>query len=363
MMCSRPDQFNSKKTSGLACGGYKLLYWLLIMAASVIAPAVAHATCKYVDSTSLNLSAVLQGSVTVGRDIPLGTEIYRTQVTSSGRVVSVCDAESTYNYRYISLPRPKSSFVSDLFGANIYDTNIPGIGVVVWAGTYKPVPVSFNTVPANNTIVVLYHSFYVSLIKTANNVDAGTITGAGLPTFEYVVGSNNLRVHYGNVTGSLNVVSRTCTTPNVTVDMGDHGLFELKGVGSTTASVDASFQLNDCPAFFGRPSIRWNNGSISQGELGANSVSFRIDPTSKIVDAARGVFALKSGGATGIGLQLLDGSANPISFGAFRPSGLSLQQTEGTNYRIPLQARYYQTDTEITPGQADGSVTITLSYQ
>lgn len=328
-----------------------------------IAPLSAYARCDYVAGTGpLTLRAVLQGSITVGRDVPLGTELYRTHAQSTSLVAVLCTATTRFNYRYIALPYPKASYVDPVYGNNVYLTNVPGVGVVGWAGN-QPMPVSFNEPPLNTVYNVPFHDYYFSLIKIGD-VSPGTIIAGSLPINEYVVGNNNLRVHLGGAVGSLNIVASTCTTPDVNVPMGnDHLLTELTGVGSTTSpAVDASFRLLNCPAFFGRTSVVISNGNVGNAPaLGANAISFRIDPTTRVVDAANGVFALRPGGATGIGIQLLDGANAPVALQATSPAGLVLQPTS-MNYTVPLSARYYQTDPIPTAGAANSSVTVTLTY-
>lgn len=335
----------------------------LLMLLQAVVSLSAYASCDYIrGSGAITLRAVLQGSITVGRDVPLGTELYRAQAQSTSEVDVLCTEATPYNYRYIALPFPKASYVDPIYGNNVYLTNVPGVGVVGWAGSNQPMPANFNSPPVNTPQPILYHNFYFSLIKIGD-VSPGTVTAASLPVNQYVVGNNNLVVHNGGAIGSLNIVASTCTTPDVNVSMGDdHQLGELSGVGSVTSpAVDASFQLLNCPAFFGRTSVGVFNGTITSGLLGANTISFRIDPTTSVVDAANGVFALKSGGATGIGIQLLNGSGAPAVLQTPLPSGLTLQPTS-TSYTVPLSARYYQTGAVTTPGAADSSVTVTLTY-
>lgn len=335
---------------------------LLSMIFLAVAPTAVYAVCSYANgSGALTLQAVLQGSITVGRDVPVGTELYRTRARSTSNVDVRCDVVSQFNYRYISLPYPKASYVHPVYGNNVYLTNVAGIGVVGWAGSNQPMPVGFNSANAGVVTNVRIHDYYFSLIKIGD-VSPGTVTGASFPLNQYVIGSNNLLVHNGGAVGSLNIVARTCTTPNVDVPMGDHLLNELDGIGSVTSpAADASFRLLNCPAFFGRASIYSNNGSVSNTPLAANTISFRIDPTTSVVNAANGVFALRSGGATGIGIQLVDGSNAPVALQTTLPSGLALQPSS-TNYTVPLFARYYRTGEVTTAGAANSSVTITLTY-
>jgi type 1 fimbria pilin len=335
----------------------------LLMLLAATAPLGAYATCGYANGSGpITLQAVFQGSITVGRDVPLGTEVYRTRSRSTSTVLIRCDVTSQYNYRYASLPYPRASYVHPVYGNNIYLTNVSGIGVVGWAGNNQPIPVGFNNADAGVVTNVNIHDYYFSLIKIGD-VGPGRITAASLPINRYVIGNNSLVIQNGGAIGSLNVVASTCTTPDVNVLMGDHLLTELKGIGNVTSpAANASFELLNCPAFFGRTSVYSNNGSTSNlSPLGANAISFRIDPTTSVVNAANGVFALRSGGATGIGIQLVNGSNAPVPLQTVLPSDLALRSTNA-DYTVPLFARYYQTGAVTTAGTANSSVTITLSY-
>ncbi|WP_250628556.1 fimbrial protein [Pinirhizobacter soli] len=331
----------------------------------LLAPLASHAACSYSDSDAIATTAPLQGSVTVGRDVPVGTEIYRARMTSSALVRVLCDAVSPYRYRFIVLPNARSPYVHPVFGANVYQTNVQGVGVVVWAGNNVAVPAQFNSAPAGAVAIVNNHNYFVSLVKTAEVVLAGSIPASQLPTFEYVVGTNNLRVHSGRTVGSLNIVSATCRTPDVNVNLGNHVLDVLTGVNTTTTAVDVSIALQNCPAFFGRTSVTSTNGTISAGSLGDNTISYLINPTTSAVDAARGILALSNltGSATGIGIQLLRADGiTPAVLNSNTASGLALQPTNGQNYQIQLKARYIQIAAVTTPGQANAAATVTLTY-
>ncbi|MFZ1871224.1 MAG: hypothetical protein WAU54_00245 [Chania sp.] len=52
--------------------------------------------------------------------------------------------------------------------------------------------------------------------------------------------------------GTVNVVSKTCTTPDVNVSLGTYETHHyFRQIGSTTLWVDASITLTDCPRFYG----------------------------------------------------------------------------------------------------------------
>jgi type 1 fimbria pilin len=167
----------------------------------------------------------------------------------------------------------------------------------------------------------------------------------------------------GGATGSLSIIAQTCTTPNVSVNLGTHFTTELSGVGTTTNQwVSVPIALNNCPAFFGYTSTSIDDGVTTPGLLGQNSILYSVTPNNGVADATNGVMNLSSGGATGIGIQLTDTSSKPVQFNTATPSGLTLNETNSANYTINLQARYYQTGTSITAGAANATATVTLTY-
>nr|WP_243465151.1 fimbrial protein [Photorhabdus temperata] len=63
--------------------------------------------------------------------------------------------------------------------------------------------------------------------------------------------------------------------------------------------------------------------------------------------------------ASGVGMQILYNN-QPVIIHSQINIGNSYS---GGKYSIPLRARYFQTDRNITPGQANATATMTLTYQ
>lgn len=314
--------------------------------------------------------ANLNGSITVGPDVPMGTEIYNTTYYAGPTNSVACTkGDMSRSRRYVTLPFPKSAYVSPRFGDNVYDTNVPGIGVVVWYNG-APFPSSITDAFNGDNVNVLFpnQAYDVSLIKTGP-VAAGTLTGASLPSFEYRMDGVNSGVVLwsGRVQGSLNIVSRTCTTQDVAVDLGIHQLSEIPTVGSTTPWVDVPVVLSNCPAFFGKWR-RWLTTGTVQTETGrtSNQILYRVDPVTRVIDAGQSVMALQDDGvnttATGLGIQIGTANEDSVRFGTLRDSGLTLSETNNASYTIALRARYMRQAALAGAGQANGAVTITLEY-
>lgn len=350
------------------------LAMVLLFLSGAVKTAFAAGTCQYspANPTWVTEQATLSGSATVGRDAPIGTVIYEVGYVSSVSPILLCTAGSyQVQTSLVSQPYPLSSYV-DPSGSPVYQTAIPGIGVRL-NGATTPVPgngyVTNYTFALNSVGFLNGSNFRLDLIKISNTVGAGTITAAGLPTFQTsevsVDGGNSTRFLLATVIGQVNIISSTCTTPNVSVNLGTHFTTELKGIGTTTATwVPVDIQLNNCPAFFGYTytSVNADTAQTITGQLASNSIQYSINPSNGVANATNGVMNLSSGGATGIGIQLTDTGSNPIQFNTATPSGLTLNQTSSANYTINLQARYYQTGTSVTAGAANATATVTLTY-
>lgn len=344
---------------------------------------VAMANCNY-SSTPGSLVAtqpLLGGNLTVGRDVPLGAEIYRQTFTSAVNYTIACSA-GIYNIetrRSLPVtPLALSSWAGTPYGGHVYQTGVPGIGVAIWfAGT--PLPSSSNVANCGggtsgcNLNITGALSFDMSFIKIGN-VSPGTIQGSSLPTMtQSRVSSNNLAVQRVNFSGSINIVSRTCSTPDVNVPMGSHMLSEFSGPNTFTQWKDFSIALNNCPAFNGyyqASGPRWaSDGTVSNLDSRKNNVlQVRLDPTRTPLNASLGILSLNPSApgddpaATGVGVQVADSHATPMPLSTLRASGITTRAEEGASYSIPLKARYLQTESSITAGPANATATFTINY-
>lgn len=350
---------------------------LLLLALLWAAPAQA-GRCSYLPEypSPLRFSVPITGNITVGRDVPVGAEIYRRTFSTTRDFAVACDrAAFDYNRTFSSTPYPLASYTHPTYGARIYTTAVAGIGAAVLIGPGSAaLPVQnrldYSGAPATPKVYLWANTQYILvLFKIATNVGAGSIQGSSLPSPWFnVQGDNRLDLLHAQFIGQLNIVSRTCSTPDVPVALGTHQMTELGGIGTGTQWVDVPVRLNNCPAFFARSLTGSYNdlGQATQSGV-ANTVQYRVDPVTSIVNAAQSVMALQPDGvnqtATGIGIQIGTAALAPVGFGTPRNSGLPLNQVDGSSYVLSLKARYYQTGATPTSGQANGAATITLVYQ
>lgn len=330
-------------------------------------------------------------TITVGRDVPVGAEVYRQtfNVASGATTTIVCNYSAPFritSFMEVSQLGDKASWNQGAYANKVYKTDVDGLGVV-FLKDGKSLPLSHgkwnteaNDCAASGTCRVHYSEsshFELVLIKIGD-VKQGRLSSIPTLLLRTVIGGEQFRVLVINTTGAIQVVSRTCSTPDVLVPMGTHQTKAFTGINSDTGWKDFHIALNNCPAFHGtynaNPPSWISAGGEYQGGRGIagsqdnNNLQFRIDPTRSAYDASKGVLSLDPStpgsppAASGIGIQISMRNRDSMAFGRNHNSGLSLRAREG-NYTIPLRARYIQTGRQVTPGPANASAMFTIIYQ
>ncbi|MEM5372073.1 fimbrial protein [Paraburkholderia azotifigens] len=308
------------------------------------------------------ISLSFPATLTVGRDTPVGSVI--SQWISSPWIAIPCTSTK---------PNPGVGIDAGMllsgttgytvshggYSYPVYATNYPGIGIAVgWYdnvspyGQYDdgPVPLSLSGYVSSG-FTVAGGMIYMAFVKTGT-ISGGTLAGQSVAQLVPITATTsgtatNITKFYGNADTfsfpTMNVVAASCTTPDVSVPLGTWSTTSFTGAGSTTTAVGFNVSLNNCPA-------------------GMNSISYRVDPTTSVLNSPNSVVALDSSStATGVGVQLLNNSSNPLPLSSYQTfSGYS--SSTGGSYTIPLKARYYQTGATVGPGPANTSMTLTMQY-
>ncbi|NVZ18024.1 type 1 fimbrial protein [Pseudomonas costantinii] len=349
----------------------------------VLAAGAAFADCN-INSGSVKMvrtQPLLGVNLTVGRDVPLGAEIYRQTFTPVSGLQVGCTAGlySIETRRSLAVtPLPLANWSGTPYAGKVYETGVKGIGVAIWySGNAMPTS-GFGTNCGGGTSSCNWNIsstmvFDLSFIKIGE-VGAGTIQGASLPTMvQSFITTNTVEFERVNFSGSINIVSRTCLTSNVNVPMGTHLTNEFGGKNTFTPWQDFSIELNNCPAFNGYyqgTGPRWLSDGTSNNldSRKSNTLRVRIDPTLPAINPSQGILSLdpsaagKAPAATGVSVQVADSGGGPLPLSTLRASGIVPLDVEGHAYSIKLKARYIQTEDRITAGPANATATFTIDY-
>lgn len=319
-------------------------------------------------STPGNVNLTLPSTLVVPRDAAVGTVLLNVGIAANSTGLITCSVSpQTTGYGVESMYTTQTTTSI----ANVYATNVPGIGIKVIGKNNQsgavPNPPSvyrFLTAVGAAAEYTIDNSWGYQLIKTGP-VTAGTLSFSGAVAASWISSSptsvtgagwviSPILVNSLYINGSTNVVIPTCTTPNVNVAMPTIYKSALKGVGTSAGTTSFNIALNNCPA-------------------GMNSIQYEINPATTVVSSADAVVALDgTSTASGVGVQLLDNDSNPLTaakgfqsmatLGSAPGSG-TYNPSTGGNYTIPLKARYYQTATTVSPGSVNTEMTFTMTYQ
>ncbi|EOS95795.1 type 1 fimbrial protein [Erwinia tracheiphila] len=358
-----------------------LTFMLLAASGSSSFAASCETSHAMIDSPFMPLQG---GAITVGPDVSNGTIIWSQRFKPTSPVEVKCKEGFTGGFsikgNFTTAPRPTNWSDGRFPPGSVYQTDIPGIGMAIYAygNTHYTVPFNYlltGTSNNNYTQGWIPHSgieFDVVLIKTGVIIP-GRVGGENLPGINYNLHADDgLSLYLGSLkfSGSINIISKTCTTPDIIVPMGDYEIVRtFTHPGSYSSWQDASIKLIDCPRFHGmiRASHAVEPGNQQQEGKISNSIQLTLSPNTSVINSAQGIFGVKSGtnSASGVGLQLAwgkqgDPSPRLVNFGESQQ--YLLPDDGSTQISLPLLARYIQTSPQVTPGKADATVTFTIYY-
>ncbi|MBF4185546.1 type 1 fimbrial major subunit FimA [Serratia ureilytica] len=155
-------------------------------------------------------------------------------------------------------------------------------------------------------------------------------------------------VNGGTVHFKGEVVNAACAVDagsvDQTVQLGQVKSATLKEAGKTSSSVGFNIQLNDCDTTVS------TKAAIAFSGVAVNAQN----PTALALEGS------SAGGATNVGVQVLDSTGKPLAFdGATYSTAATL--INGTN-TLPFQARYIATGVA-TPGIANANANFKVQYQ
>ena len=384
------------------CGvKYRWIFIVFILHCLTINKSLADINCQSTGELSLNLALNATQNF-IGEDLPIGAEIYRAHMAKSAQVMVTCDAEVYSLTHYLTIsnePLGPPTTMSTPYGVGpVYPTNLPSVGVIIWATSIDSTTLILDS---TQKAIAVYDqdtirrrlTLNVSFIKLGS-IPSGSIIDANLlPNVSWRIPSTPgytglpIRMAVTTFNGLIQLPSQTCTPLDSSVEMGTYNANEeFKAVGSYSKWVDASITLQDCPTFYGYygnggrhdivsdetgGEIISTTGHTEGGTKASNLFSVSILPYGNTVNT-EGIISLDDipNSATGIGLQI--GYSDDLSASPLTPEHLWMWEdkwnitapSDGrSTIKIPLAARYYQTEKDVTAGIASAKIMYTISYE
>lgn len=309
----------------------KIIFKINILLSLLMLSSLASADCHYVNGHSYESILVNFGTVIVQRDAPVGTVLSEVVPGSFGDdPVYQCTDPNTWTMSAVL-----GIFQSPSSIDGVYETNIDGVGIkiVSKAGSGFVFPYQGNMTASVTIHPPLFQLIKTKAVGTGNgNLSSGVLTyyeGAdGIKFDDYSVGNNN-------------IVSLACSiaSPTIPAPLGDVSAANFTSVGHSPKSYDFTVGL-ECDA---GANINVSLAGTQSTETSDNSV-IGLTPV--------------GGVATGLGVQILYNST-PLKLN----ENIALKESQGGQELLPFTARYYQTKSGVTPGSANATATLNITYQ
>ncbi|MBV7559735.1 fimbrial protein [Enterobacter sp. ENT02] len=293
--------------------------------------------CKAVEYVSK--VAQFSGTINVPIGLSVGGTIASVTIQPTNKKVFSCNWQAGEGLYYAVGIR---GFTSQSSIANVYRTNVPGVGIRITNGLangYLNSPDQSFSVTTSDYAVLDKNPVVVSLIKigdissgSLNSLTIGAAYGDRTPQ------NNNYTVY---LSSSANITSVGCTlfTTSTSITIGNisKSVFTTQGINSSTAS---------------------------------NRISISCAPATKVYLSTSGSYNIYNRSYYGLNGQGQDGVAQGIGVEVCfdtkcispNASGILINTPTGT---IPIYARYKQltSSDRVTPGKANASLSVTFTYQ
>lgn len=315
------------------------------------------AECSFVGGYSLNNAMItLPSTLTVTRDAPVGTILFDSGWINGGSTRIYCNAAGSMSFGYAG------TMTSVAGQSAVYETGVPGVGIkAAYSNSYGSQPANMGDVnPSAGSILLAWPRRVSSDVTSVEYTPAGlyrvqlVVTGQlspgsrtmtlPSPTAQTVYGSLlTNQVSFSNPTIILQTLSCTVNTPTVSVPLSSVLVSQFQGIGSTLGTKPFTIDIT-CPRGI--------------------TVSYQFDGTSPSGGGAAGLIQNNSGTgmATGVAVQVLksDGST-PLPLATQLNLGTSVSDNQAMS--ISLNARYYQAQSNVSPGQVSATGYVTMYYQ
>lgn len=326
----------------------KVLRTLILFISLMLSWNFAFADCNTLVSSNGTIVFQPPAVITVPFNASVGTFLYKvtTTATVTGQVNNCSGTYTTDNDMLIG----SDTGLKTTEGCNIYSTNVKGVGYALTYGEWWPggtMGCGRAGFPGKGytTAGIILWNYYSAALVVTGPVDAGQLSTGHYGKVTVSAGQNFSGTVMGYIDiGTTAITSSGCDldSRDIQVRFGDIPASKFTGVGPTAETKSFDIALT-CPA----------NANISVALDGVQNADTSVP----------GVLALTNangtGVATGLGVQILYQNT-PLAFN----SGIVLK-TVNRNVKetFPFTARYYQTKGMVTPGDANATATLNISYQ
>ncbi|NII73450.1 type 1 fimbria pilin [Dyella sp. SG562] len=298
------------------------------------------------------------GNVSVSPSAPVGTVLATSGTAPITISCTGMPYDNTAQGKVVTMqagnlaPRDPSDPPSG--GGIAFDTNVQGVALVV---TATPVQASDSaclrcgpgSTAGFEAVTVNYPTTSATSTFTAKLVKTGPITPGALGSIQlmqfwwYIYGKTSSVGPLSSLTfsgGNVSVIACSVNTDSQTLNVAlpPVSTSALTAVGATAATT--AFKIN----------LSCQSGS---------NVSITLATSTPGTGAGVIAPATGTGKAANVGVRLLDGSRNPVTFNTAK----SLGATPNGTLSIPYYAQYYLTATPAGSGQVTATATYTLTYQ
>lgn len=284
-------------------------------------------------------STISFGNITVQRDVAIGSVIFSQAASQTGYYLQDCTNPLNLSFTMVY----NGAHLSPI-GQHVYNTNLAGVGVRFSSGNYFDNPSTYFQYNTYGSVVSWFGGTVELVITGAPS--SGQIAPGTLGTIGIQLSDSSYKVGLTtSITGgAINVVKCSISTPSLNFPIGN---ISASSFGSTVGTT---------------PSGAQNTQNLGLNCDAGTNINVSLTGTQNPDVGTTSVLALTGQGNTdvakGVGVQILY-NGSPLVLN----NRIVLKQSSGGQETFPLTARYYQTKTSVTPGTANASATLNLTYQ
>jgi len=308
---------------------------LLLLTIVLGLPLAAQARCSFTSGGTANVNISFPNStITIDPNLPVGAVLATSAQFSPSPVSQIsCTGTTAIGVQNVAGSQPSS-------GSIIFPTGVAGIGYRV---THPDTSNYLAAYPGDSIASGSYQMSVTSgleFVKTGPIANGATVSSGTMGYWRYDSNSNS-RIENFNLSTTLTFMFPSCSvntsTINVTLPTVSNTAFN--GVGTVAGATVVPISL----------------------QCASGSQLYIQFDTANPVGGATGVIApaTGTGRAKNIGVQLINQSFTPVTFGTPALVGA----TPDGPLNLTYYARYYQTATPVAAGTVSATATFTLTYQ